>query len=146
MHVRVSTMAVALTSPKRVYNTYLFTHCSLSVCSRLLHRCDERRVLHSSATSDAWSILKQASSKLFPVNAGTLFPADAYLCRVPCVCSIEKLIKLKESLRKEEHDLRENIIEMGHFFPTKNCSTTTFGALLVRSTLSSWPPRLWRPE
>ena len=30
MYVRVSTMAVALTSPKRVglYNTYLFTHCA----------------------------------------------------------------------------------------------------------------------
>ena len=111
-------------------------------------------MLHSSATSGAWSVLKQASAKLFPVNTGTLFPAntgtlfpaDAYLCRVPCVRSIEKLIKLKESLSKEEHDLREKIIEMGHIFPTKNCSTETFGALLLRSTLASWPPRLRPPE
>ena len=97
-------------------------------------------MLHSSATSGAWSVLKQAtqsaSAKLFPVNTGTLFPVDAYLCRVPCVRSIEKLIKLKESLRKEEHDLREKLIEMGHTFSTTNYSTTTFGALLLRSTPS----------
>ena len=86
-------------------------------------------MLHSSATSGAWSVLKHASAKLFPVNTSTLFPTDAYLCRVPCVCSIEKLIKLKESLSKEEHDLREKLIEMGYIVPTKKCSTTTFCAL-----------------
>ena len=67
-----------------------------------------------------------SSTKLFPVNTGTLFPADAYLCRVPCVRSIEKLIKLKESLCKEERDLREKIIEMGHIFPTKKLLDNNF--------------------
>ena len=65
-----STMAVALTSPKRVFE-YLPVH---SLCSRLLHRCDERRVLHCSATSDALSVLKQASAKLFPVPCSLLMP------------------------------------------------------------------------
>ena len=54
-------MAVALTSPKRVIPT-----CSL--CSRLLSRCNERRVLHSSATSGVWSALKEASAKLYSVK------------------------------------------------------------------------------
>ena len=54
-------MAVALTSPKRVIPT-----CSL--CSRLLPRCNERRVLHSSATSGVWSVLKEASAKLYSVK------------------------------------------------------------------------------
>ena len=31
-------------------------------------------------------------------------------------------------------------------FRLKNCSTTTFGALLLRSTLACWPPRLQPPE
>ena len=71
-------------------------------------------MVHSSATSGAFYVLKQVSAKLFPVNTGNLFPADAYLRSVPCVRSIEKLIILKESLRKGKHDLREKLIEMGH--------------------------------
>ena len=97
-------------------------------------------MLHSSATSGVWSVLKQASVKLFQVNTGTLFPADAYLCRVPCVHSIEKLIKLKESLSKEEHDLQEKLIEMGHIFPTKKLQDNNFWCSLTseyRSVLAA---------
>ena len=82
--------------------------------------------MHCSATSGAWSVLKQASAKLFPVNIGTLFLADAYLCRLPCVRFIEKLIKLKESLHKEEHDLQEKLIEMGYIFPTRKLLDNNF--------------------
>ena len=63
-------------------------------------------MLHSSATCGAWSVLKQASDNFSPVNTGTLFPADAYLCRVPYVRSIEKLIKLKKSMIYEKNLLK----------------------------------------
>ena len=103
-------------------------------------------MLHSSATSGAWSVLKQSSAKLFPVNTGTLFPADAYLCGVPCVRSIEKFIKLKESLRKKSMIYEKRLLKWDTSFRQKNCLTKTFGALLVQSTLASWPPRLRPPE
>ena len=71
------------------------------------------------------------------VNTGTVFPADAYLCRVPYARSIEKLIKLKKSLRKEEHDLREKLIEMGHISPTKMLYNNFW------CSLSSEYPNVW---
>ena len=61
MYVYCVDMAVALTSPKRVI-TYLLTVLTITP------RCNERRVLHSSATSGVWIVLKEASAKLYPVK------------------------------------------------------------------------------
>ena len=84
-------------------------------------------ILHSSATSGVWSVVKEASAKLYPVKTiGILFPADAYLCKAPCARSIERLNKLKESSRKEEHGLRERLIQVGEQkgFAATRCTPT----------------------
>jgi len=83
-----------------------------SLCCRLLPGAGERRVLHSASTVPVWSVLCRTATELFPGNVETVFPCKSYLCK-PCVRGVEKLIKLKEDVLREEQQLREKVTRAG---------------------------------
>ena len=86
---------------------------SCSVCCCLpLQKSSDRRKLHSPATSPVFSVLGQMTTEVFPGCVETVFESDAYLCK-PCVRAVEKLIKTRESVQKQEKELREKIICAG---------------------------------
>ena len=89
---------------------------SCCLCSRLLRRVNERRVLRSPSTSHIWTVLNQVTAEMFPGSVGSvelLFPSKAYLCKTPCVSSMERLLRLRQNLHKEEQGLRAKLVRVG---------------------------------
>lgn len=80
---------------------------SCSLCSRLLRKTDERRVLHSSVfglcSTRPQQKYFQAALRSFSLL--TLTPVQHR--------SVEKLLRLRENLHKEEKDLRIKLERMG---------------------------------
>ena len=50
---------------------------------------------------------------MFPGSIGVLFPSNAYLCRAPCARAVEKLLKLRDNIQKEEHELKVKLRNAG---------------------------------
>ena len=86
---------------------------SCALCFRLLHKPNERRVLHSTSTFNVWRVLRQLTEDIFSGNVDKFFPIEAYLCKVPCVRTVETLVKLRESLSIKEKDLRDKGVGAG---------------------------------
>jgi len=112
---------------------------SCCLCARLLHKAGERRVLRSPATSHISNAIKHVAAELFPGSVDVLFPSNAYLCKV-CVRSVEKLLRLRENLKKEEQDFRARLTSVGekkglsassHFQPDEGQSSGKLPELLL---------------
>ena len=88
----------------------VFPSCSL--CCLSLQKSSDRRKLHSPATAPVFSVMSQMTTDLFPGCVEAVFVSDAYLCK-PCVRTVEKLIKTRESAQKQEEELRQKIICAG---------------------------------
>ena len=52
------------------------------------------------------------ATELFPGNVETVLLCKSYLCK-PCVRGVEKLIKLKKDVQREEQQLREKVTRAG---------------------------------
>ena len=73
--------------------------------------CSERRLLRSPATAPVWSVLCAVVTELFPGGVETIFPCKAYLCNL--VRTVEKLIRLRESVYKEQNELKGKVSRAG---------------------------------
>ena len=60
-----------------------------------------------------WNLLSQVAAEMFPGSVDSLFPPKAYLRRTPCVITVERLIRLKENVRKQEQELRDKLAVAG---------------------------------
>ena len=85
---------------------------SCSLCCQDLRNPRERRVLHNPATAPVWSVVSAVATELFPGGVETIFPCKAYLCKL-CVRTVEKLIRLRESVCKEENELKGKVSRAG---------------------------------
>ena len=113
---------------------------SCCLCSRLLRRVNERRVLHSPSTSHIWTVLNQVTAEMFPGSVELLFPSKAYLCKTPCVSSMERLLRLRQNLHKEEQGLRARLVRVGEAkgllaFESEHGSAVRGGKLITQICL-----------
>ena len=69
-------------------------------------------MLHSTATASVCTVLGEMATALFPGGVETVFPRKSYLCK-QCVRAVERIIKLRETIYKEEEVLKEKIACVG---------------------------------
>ena len=53
--------------------------------------------------------LRRMTTQLCPKYFQQLFPSNAYLCR-QCVRAVEKLVKTRESVQRQQNELKEKIV------------------------------------
>ena len=64
-------------------------------------------IVQQHCTSVTYSSMLQPRY-IFPGSINVLFLSNAYLC-ILCVCSVDKLLRLRENLQKEEQEFRAQL-------------------------------------